>query len=180
MRRSSSCRLEFSEFDAAAADRQRDIYALQGKKAEAIEEYTRPIGVLTRAREYRRIVEVKLNARGCRSGCRGASPRGEMMHSVLHARLARPLGMLALASAVLLSGCSLWVAARKPKPLELGAMEPVLAVRQAWLTKVGPVDRPALAVHVNGSVVTVASDTGAVAAIDARTGATWRTRWGSR
>ena len=103
-----------------------------------------------------------------------------MMHSVLHARLARPLGMLALASAVLLSGCSLWGGgSNKPKPLELGAMEPVLAVRQAWLAKVGPVDRLALAVHVNGSVVTVASDTGAVAAIDARTGGdVWRTQLG--
>ncbi|MDU7590080.1 MAG: outer membrane protein assembly factor BamB, partial [Acidovorax sp.] len=103
-----------------------------------------------------------------------------MMHSVLHARLARPLGMLALASAVLLSGCSLWGGgSNKPKPLELGAMEPVLAVRQAWLTKVGPVDRLALAVHVNGSVVTVASDTGVVAAIDARTGGdVWRTQLG--
>ena len=103
-----------------------------------------------------------------------------MMHSVLHARLARPLGMLALASAVLLSGCSLWGGgSNKPKPLELGSMEPVLAVRQAWLAKVGPVDRLALAVHVNGSVVTVASDTGVVAAIDARTGGdVWRTQLG--
>lgn len=102
-----------------------------------------------------------------------------MMRRALHARMARPLGVLALASAVLLSGCSLWGGSSKPKPLELGTMEPVLAVRQAWVSKVGLVDRLALAVHVNGTVVTMASDAGTVAAIDARTGGdVWRAQLG--
>lgn len=52
------------EFDAAAADRRGDIYALQGKKAEAIEEYTKAYRRFDEGQEYRRIVEVKLNALG--------------------------------------------------------------------------------------------------------------------
>lgn len=63
----------------------------------------------------------------------------------------------------------------KPKPLELGAMEPMLAVRQAWSAKIGPVGRLPLHMHVNDSLVTLASDDGTVAAIDARTGGDlWR------
>ncbi|QNP60696.1 YfgM family protein [Paenacidovorax monticola] len=52
------------EFDAAVADRKGDIYALQGKKAEAIAEYNKAYKGFDEGLELRRLVEVKLNALG--------------------------------------------------------------------------------------------------------------------
>jgi len=52
------------EFDGLAADRRGDIYSLQGKKAEAKAEYTKAYQGLDERAEYRRLVEVKLNALG--------------------------------------------------------------------------------------------------------------------
>ncbi len=52
------------EFDAAVADRKGDIYALQGKKAEAIEEYNKAYKRFDEGLELRRLVEAKLNALG--------------------------------------------------------------------------------------------------------------------
>jgi outer membrane assembly lipoprotein YfgL len=58
-------------------------------------------------------------------------------------------------------------------------MVPVLGVRQAWVGKVGAVDRMPLDVHVSGYRVTLASADGTVAAIDARTGSDlWRVNVG--
>lgn len=52
------------EFEPLVADRMGDIYVLQGKKAEAAAQYSKAYrGFETRA-EYRRLVEVKLNALG--------------------------------------------------------------------------------------------------------------------
>jgi predicted negative regulator of RcsB-dependent stress response len=51
-------------FQALAADRRGDIYSLQGKKAEAKAEYTKAYQGLEDRSEYRRLVEVKLNALG--------------------------------------------------------------------------------------------------------------------
>ena len=53
-----------AEFSALAADRKGDVYAAQGKKAEAITEYSRAFKALEDRSEYRRLVEVKLNALG--------------------------------------------------------------------------------------------------------------------
>jgi len=53
-----------AEFEALAADRRGDIYSLQGKKAEAKAEYTKAFQGLDERAEYRRLVEVKLNALG--------------------------------------------------------------------------------------------------------------------
>lgn len=52
------------EFEAAVADRKGDILALQGKKPEAIAEYNRAYKAFDERVEYRRLVEVKLNALG--------------------------------------------------------------------------------------------------------------------
>ena len=53
-----------AEFEALAADRRGDIYSLQGKKAEAKAEYAKAFQGLDERAEYRRLVEVKLNALG--------------------------------------------------------------------------------------------------------------------
>lgn len=89
-------------------------------------------------------------------------------------------GAAALASLLLLSGCSfLGSNSAKPQPLELGALEPLLAVRQAWTAQIGPLERLPLQVNVTDTLVTVASSAGTVAAIDARTGGDlWRIQVG--
>ena len=51
-------------FTALAADRRGDIFAAQGKKAEAKAEYEKAYKELDERAEYRRLVEVKLNALG--------------------------------------------------------------------------------------------------------------------
>lgn len=52
------------DFTALAADRRGDILAAQGKKTEAIAEYQKAYKGLDDRAEYRRLVEVKLNALG--------------------------------------------------------------------------------------------------------------------
>lgn len=52
------------EFDSIVADRKGDLYALQNKKQEAIAEYSRSYASLSDGAEYRRLLEVKLNALG--------------------------------------------------------------------------------------------------------------------
>lgn len=88
-------------------------------------------------------------------------------------------GVRGVCSAVLvamLAGCSLWGGgSSKPVPADLGANVAVLGVRQAWTARIGNVSGLPLEIHSAGSVVTVASSDGVVAAIDARTGGDlWR------
>jgi predicted negative regulator of RcsB-dependent stress response len=52
------------EFEPLAADRKGDVLALQGKKAEAVAQYTVAYNGLDERDDYRRIVEVKLNSLG--------------------------------------------------------------------------------------------------------------------
>ena len=52
------------EFAALVADRKGDIFNLQGKKAEARAEYEKAYKTWGERAEYRRLVEVKLNALG--------------------------------------------------------------------------------------------------------------------
>jgi predicted negative regulator of RcsB-dependent stress response len=52
------------EFEGLAADRRGDVYAAQGKKAEAKAEYTKAYKAMDERAEYRRLVEVKLSALG--------------------------------------------------------------------------------------------------------------------
>ncbi len=51
-------------FAALAADRRGDIFSAQGKKQEAKAEYLKAWKLLDESTEYRRLVEVKLNALG--------------------------------------------------------------------------------------------------------------------
>ncbi len=51
-------------FEALVADRKGDIYALQGNKAKAVAEYEKAYRLFDARTEYRRLVEVKLNAQG--------------------------------------------------------------------------------------------------------------------
>ncbi|GKT24300.1 tetratricopeptide repeat protein [Acidovorax sp. SUPP3334] len=53
-----------AEFDAVIADRKGDVLVLLDKKQEAIAEYQRAYKSLEEGIEYRRLVEVKLNALG--------------------------------------------------------------------------------------------------------------------
>ena len=82
--------------------------------------------------------------------------------------------MLLLAS---LGGCSLWNGgSAKPIVPDLGANVAVLGVRQAWTARIGKVGGLPLDIHSSGNVVTLASEDGVVAAIDARKGGDlWRT-----
>jgi predicted negative regulator of RcsB-dependent stress response len=52
------------EFEALVADRKGDVYNLQGKKTEAKAEYSKAFKSFQERSEYRRLVEVKLNALG--------------------------------------------------------------------------------------------------------------------
>ena len=52
------------EFSGLAADRRGDVLALQGKKTEARAEYTKAYQAFDDQADYRRLVEVKLNALG--------------------------------------------------------------------------------------------------------------------
>ena len=56
------------EFVALADDRRGDIFAAQGKKSEAKAEYLKAWKGLTDRAEYRRLVEIKLNALGVDPG----------------------------------------------------------------------------------------------------------------
>ncbi len=52
------------EFEAVYADRKGDILVLQDKRVEAIAEYTRAHKAFEEGLEYRRLLEIKLNALG--------------------------------------------------------------------------------------------------------------------
>lgn len=55
---------EIEEFSALSADRRGDIYAVQGNIPEAKKEYQKAYRAFEERSEYRRLVEVKLNALG--------------------------------------------------------------------------------------------------------------------
>lgn len=52
------------EFEALAADRKGDVYMAQGKREEAKAEYRKAWSAFEPGNEYRRLVEIKLNAVG--------------------------------------------------------------------------------------------------------------------
>lgn len=53
-----------ASFDALVADRKGDLFVLQGDKAKAVAEYEKAYRLFDPRIEYRRLVEVKLNALG--------------------------------------------------------------------------------------------------------------------
>lgn len=61
------------EFAALAADRRGDILAAQDKKSEAIAEYRKAYAGMDARMDYRRMVEVKLNALGVDVAAAGAA-----------------------------------------------------------------------------------------------------------
>ena len=77
----------------------------------------------------------------------------------------------------LLSGCSVFSSLgspTKPKPAELQSVIAPASAKQAWSTRIGPVNFP-LDVHVSDMTVFLAGSDGSVAALDARTGVDiWR------
>lgn len=76
-----------------------------------------------------------------------------------------------LASLLALAGCG----SSKPKPAELGAVVPLLPVHLAWQAQIGSVAGLVLTPAVHGDTVVLASEGGAVTALDARSGASlWR------
>lgn len=84
-------------------------------------------------------------------------------------------GLVCALLAAALAGCASWSASPKPPPAELGANVALLGVRQAWTARIGSVAALPLTVHVAGSVLTLASADGLLAAIDARSGGdVWR------
>ena len=62
------------DFVALAADRRGDILMAQDKKSEAKAEYEKAYKALDERAEYRRLVEVKLNALGVDPAAAGSSP----------------------------------------------------------------------------------------------------------
>ena len=63
-----------AEFSALFADRKGDVYAIQNKLAEAKSEYRKAYAAFDERSEYRRLVEIKLNALG---GQIPSDPEGE-------------------------------------------------------------------------------------------------------
>jgi len=96
------------------------------------------------------------------------------MSKMCFARPARVSAALVLVA--MLAACA---GSSKPKPAELPANVSLLGVRQAWNVKLGEVEFP-LEVNVQGSTVALASASGTVTALDARTGREfWRTSVGA-
>ena len=63
-----------AESAAVVSDRKGNVMVLQGKKQEAVEEYSRAYQAFSESMEYRRLVEVKLNALGVQA--QGLSAKG--------------------------------------------------------------------------------------------------------
>lgn len=83
--------------------------------------------------------------------------------------------LASLSIAVLLSGC---FGGGKPKPQPLAPLTPKMTSPQAWTQHIGRVSFP-LAVAVNGTTVTLASDDGNVMALNAESGSElWRAKAG--
>ena len=57
-----------ASFEALVADRKGDVFMLQGEKAKALAEYDKAYRLFDARTEYRRLVEVKLNALGVDAG----------------------------------------------------------------------------------------------------------------
>jgi predicted negative regulator of RcsB-dependent stress response len=64
-------------FDALVADRKGDILSLQGKAPQALEEYQKAYKAFDAQTDYRRLVEVKLNALGAEVPAATPAPSAE-------------------------------------------------------------------------------------------------------
>ncbi|MBE0473068.1 tetratricopeptide repeat protein [Rhodoferax sp.] len=64
-------------FEALVADRKGDVFALQGDKAKAVAEYEKAYRLFDPRTDYRRLVEVKLNALGVELAAQVATAAGK-------------------------------------------------------------------------------------------------------
>jgi outer membrane protein assembly factor BamB len=79
---------------------------------------------------------------------------------------------LAIITVAVLAGC--FGGVKKPEPAELPPVVALVSARQSWNGRIGPVNFP-LEMTVSGNTVSVASDDGTVALLDAQTGRdVWR------
>lgn len=86
----------------------------------------------------------------------------------------RGLAMISVVAALGLTGCGSLFGSKKPEPAPLGANPASVPVTQVWTARIGTVRSPLQPV-VHGNHVTVAGSDGAVAMLDAATGAErWR------
>jgi len=91
-------------------------------------------------------------------------------------RMSTKLAAISLVALAVLAGCS----ADKPKPASLESLEPQIAGRQVWNTRLSDVTFP-LSVTVRAGRFHVASDNGTVVALEAATGReVWRGEAGGR
>lgn len=74
---------------------------------------------------------------------------------------------LAIITVAILAGC--FGGGKKPQPAELQPVVALVQARQSWNARIGPVNFP-LDVSVAGNTISVASDDGTVALLDAQTG----------
>ena len=94
----------------------------------------------------------------------------------LGARRAAAVVFLTTAMLGLVTGCA---SNDRPQPAPLRPVLPLLGVRAAWTSQIGPIEFP-LAVRVIGNTAYVADSAGTVAAIDTPTGKDiWRTALGT-
>jgi tetratricopeptide (TPR) repeat protein len=167
-------------FTALAADRRGDIFSAQGKKAEARAEYEKAYKELDERTEYRRLVEVKLNALGVDPAAsqirnRSIESRGEEMIY----QSFRPLAQAVRAFRARYCFDSdlgrsrrmflFWWRPRQTPAGRTPAGEALVSARQVWSSRVGQVNFP-LETGVSGTSVAVASGDGTVALLDTQTG----------
>ncbi|MDB5741716.1 MAG: Pyrrolo-quinoline quinone [Polaromonas sp.] len=74
---------------------------------------------------------------------------------------------LAIVTIAILAGC--FGGSKKPQPADLQPVTALVSARQSWTNRIGPVTFP-LDASVTGGTVSVASDDGNVALLDAKTG----------
>ena len=87
--------------------------------------------------------------------------------------------LLAIFLIAFLQGCSTFTGTSKPQPATLQAVSGAVSAKQAWNSRIGPVNFP-LEISVVGGTAFVAGSDGSVAALDARTGGdVWRANVGS-
>ena len=115
-----------AEFEGVVADRKGDLLVLLDRRADAIAEYKIAFKTLDETIEYRRLVEIKLNALGVDpGGSSTASTSQELKNENCRFRnLSWPYPgaracVLPVLFAALLSGCSLWGGSKAKLP-ELG------------------------------------------------------------
>ena len=105
---------------------------------------------------------------------------GSMLFKPLAPIIRAPAAIIFIAAIpLLLSACAFFESSTKPKPAELQPVNGFVSAKQAWVARIGSVNFPLEVSQIEGRIQ-VAGSNGAVASLDARTGAEiWRTNIGS-